>query len=591
MAQKNNNTLFARLFQRLIRPLPYSRRKEVIAEITPMAGPSFDFLLLVVLSSAIATLGLITNSPAVIIGAMLVAPLMSPIIGIGLASITGDTLMLRRAISALLRGAVLAIALSALLTFINSQLPILSLQTLPQEVLSRTRPTPIDLVIALAGGLAAAYAMTQKNLSAALPGVAIATALMPPLCTVGIGIALGRGDVAGGALLLFTTNAVTIAFSSVLIFFLLGFGASTYEGGHRLPGSLLLSAALTLVILIPLSYFSLRFFQEAAQNQQVNAVVKAEVNRLGNAELTEMQPYYVGNTLDLNLTIRTTAQLTYEQVVSLQQAIVDKLKGTRLPAYQPGPGRTARSADPAHRHGYPHRDLHLYPWPQPNNHPQHDCHRDPHRDPHYHPLGHTDRHAHADLYPYPDPGARRDCHRPAARAAHIPNTRWPGHRSVGARTKNNNFIPQPYSRWLFMAGNSGRFRTDRVGAQPVRADSDADHHTYRHTCAAACRDNHSRSGPVFANPDPHPSIDGSYPYHAAPSRLATLAVYKKPVGLPATTHAILYAPVGRLWRVYAPRMHSPVLASCAANELCCCVKSLRDFTQQHNIKKGHSHVG
>ena len=326
MAPSNNRSAFARLFQRLIRPLPYSRRKEVIAEITPLAAPGFDFFLMVVLSTAIASLGLITNSPAVIIGAMLVAPLMSPIIGIGLASITGDTLMLRRAISALLRGAALAIALSALLTFINSQLPILSLQTLPQEILSRTRPTPIDLVIALAGGIAAAYALTQKNLSAALPGVAIATALMPPLCTVGIGIALGRGDIAGGALLLFTTNAVTIAFSSVLIFFLLGFGASTYEGEHRLPGSLLLSAALTLVILVPLSYFSLRFFQEAAQNQQVNAVVKAEVTRLGNAELTEMQPYYVGNTLDLNLTIRTTAQLTYEQVVSLQQAIVDRLK-------------------------------------------------------------------------------------------------------------------------------------------------------------------------------------------------------------------------------------------------------------------------
>ena len=275
MARSNNRSIFTRLFQRLIRPLPYNRRKEVIAEITPMAAPGFDFFLLVVLSTAIATLGLITNSPAVIIGAMLVAPLMSPIIGIGLASITGDTLMLRRAISALLRGAVLAIALSALLTFINSQLPILSLQTLPQEILSRTRPTPIDLVIALAGGLAAAYALTQKNLSAALPGVAIATALMPPLCTVGIGIALGRGDVAGGALLLFTTNAVTIAFSSVLVFFLRGFGASSYEGEHRLPGSLLLSAALTLVILVPLSYFSLRFFQEAAQNQQVNAVVQS----------------------------------------------------------------------------------------------------------------------------------------------------------------------------------------------------------------------------------------------------------------------------------------------------------------------------
>lgn len=324
--KSNKNSFFSRIYERVIHPLPYTRRKEVIAEITPLASPGFDYLLLVVLSTSIATLGLITNSPAVIIGAMLVAPLMSPIIGIGLASITGDTLMLRRAISALLRGALLAIVLSALITFLNGKLPILSLQTLPQEVLSRTRPTPIDLVIALAGGVAAAYALTQKNLSAALPGVAIATALMPPLCTIGIGVALGRGDVAGGALLLFTTNTVTIAFSSVLVFFLRGFGRSNPEGEHRLPGSLLLSAFLTLVILVPLSYLSLRFFQVAAQNQTINAVVTAEVNRLGNVELTEIQPYRVGNTLDLNLTITTTTQLTYEEVVTLQQAIVDRLK-------------------------------------------------------------------------------------------------------------------------------------------------------------------------------------------------------------------------------------------------------------------------
>lgn len=313
------------LLRRMVKTMPYIQRQEVIDEIKPLSAAGFDYFLLVVLSTTIATLGLIIDSPAVIIGAMLVAPLMSPIIGIGLASITGDTAMLRGAISALLRGALLAVVLSAIVTFLNNQLPILSLQSLPQEVLVRTRPTPIDLVIALAGGLAAAYALTQPNLSATLPGVAIATALMPPLCTVGIGLALGRGDVAGGALLLFTTNAVTIAFSSVLVFFLRGFGGMR-EGEQRLPGSLLLSAVLTLIILIPLSYFSLRFFQEAASNQRLNTIVQAELARLGNAELSEIHRYYTGNTLDLNLTIRTTRQLNYEQVVSLQQAIVDQLK-------------------------------------------------------------------------------------------------------------------------------------------------------------------------------------------------------------------------------------------------------------------------
>ena len=129
--------MIIRLFRRLVKPIPASHREKLIAEIRPQASPGFDFFLLVFLSCSIATLGLITNSPAVIIGAMLVAPLMSPIIGIGLASTTGDTRMLRNALSALIRGAILAIFLSALVTVINRFLPIVSLNTLPNEVIAQ----------------------------------------------------------------------------------------------------------------------------------------------------------------------------------------------------------------------------------------------------------------------------------------------------------------------------------------------------------------------------------------------------------------------------------------------------------------------
>jgi uncharacterized hydrophobic protein (TIGR00271 family) len=317
--------LLIRLFRHMVKPIPASRREKLMAEIRPQASPGFDFFLLVVLSCSIATLGLIIDSPAVIIGAMLVAPLMSPIVGIGLASITGDTHMLRNGLSALVRGAVLAIALSALVTFVNSYLPIVSLHTLPAEVVARTRPTPIDLVIALAGGLAAAYAMTQPNLSAALPGVAIATALMPPLCTIGIGVALNRWDVAGGALLLFATNTVTIAFAAVLVFFLRGFGIGLSEGEPRLPRSLLLSAGLTLIMFIPLNYLSVKFFQDAADNRRVNEVVKAAVQQMAGGEITQMQVLRNGSALDMDLTIQASNRLTYGQVVDLQETIVKAL--------------------------------------------------------------------------------------------------------------------------------------------------------------------------------------------------------------------------------------------------------------------------
>lgn len=161
--------------------LTKERRQEVLDELEEAASPGFDYFLLVVLSCSIAICGLITDSAAVIIGAMLIAPLMSPILGLSLASIAGERHMFQRAMIALIEGVLPAISLSAILGWLAHALPFDFLINLPNEILARTRPSPFDLGIALAGSAAAAYALAQPRLSAALPGVAIATALMLPL--------------------------------------------------------------------------------------------------------------------------------------------------------------------------------------------------------------------------------------------------------------------------------------------------------------------------------------------------------------------------------------------------------------------------
>lgn len=169
---------------RFRRPITRERRKEVLDPLGRESVPGFDYFFLVVLSCLIATLGLLADSPAVIIGAMLVAPLMSPILGLSLASVTGRRRLLQDASLALMEGAAVAIALSVVAGWLGRQSSIGALGMLPAEVISRTRPTPLDLFVALA----------QPAISAALPGVAIAIALMPPLCAVGIGIAFGHGS-------------------------------------------------------------------------------------------------------------------------------------------------------------------------------------------------------------------------------------------------------------------------------------------------------------------------------------------------------------------------------------------------------------
>jgi uncharacterized hydrophobic protein (TIGR00271 family) len=315
-----------RWWRRLTRPITVERRAEVQVQLRETSHPDFDFFLLVVLSCVIATQGLLVDSPAIIIGAMLVAPLMSPIIGLGLASITGDDRMLRDATSALIRGAALAIFISFLIAWGNRFLPFIVLQELPHEVLSRTRPGPIDLGVALAGGTAAAFALAMPNISAALPGVAIATALMPPLCTVGVGLAMGRLDVAGGALVLFLTNTITIAFAASFVFFALGFGGPLTLSTKRLPRSLLVSATLTFVLLGSLSLFSYKLFQNANDNRQIETVVQEEVGKIKNAELVQWSATTNGDTLHLDIVLRTMSLLRYEDSVALQKAIADRLQ-------------------------------------------------------------------------------------------------------------------------------------------------------------------------------------------------------------------------------------------------------------------------
>jgi uncharacterized hydrophobic protein (TIGR00271 family) len=310
-----------------IKPLDEGRRKQIVDTIRTGASPGFDYFFLVILSSSIATLGLINDSAAVIIGAMLVAPLMSPILGVGLGSITADAKLARNSASALVRGAIISIILSTLLTLTNRYLPFVpSLYEIPHEVLMRTQPSPNDLIIALAGGLAAAYSLAQPHLSAALPGVAIATALMPPLSAIGVGIALGRWDIAGGAALLFLTNAVTITFASTLVFFLEGFAPRLKPADGKIPKSLIVTAILTGLLLIPLTIIGARFVAQAQENRLINNIIQSEITEISNAELVELSIIRTEQELQLEITLRSHNPLTYSQVVDLQKTLVARLE-------------------------------------------------------------------------------------------------------------------------------------------------------------------------------------------------------------------------------------------------------------------------
>jgi uncharacterized hydrophobic protein (TIGR00271 family) len=184
-----------------------AKRAEAYTRIRRSARPDIDFYMLITLAAAIAALGLATNSTAVVIGAMLVAPLMSPMVGMGMAVVLGDARFLRLSSGAVFKGAVLAILVGMLvgLVMVLFKLPITA------EILGRTQPSLLDLAIALFSGLAAAFALSRSDAAGALPGVAIAAALVPPLTAVGITFSAGLFLESFGAVLLFLSNLVAIS--------------------------------------------------------------------------------------------------------------------------------------------------------------------------------------------------------------------------------------------------------------------------------------------------------------------------------------------------------------------------------------------
>ena len=209
-----------------------------------------DYILMMCLSTAIASLGLIQNSTAVVIGAMVVAPLMTPLIGAGLSLVQGNLTFFRDAMRAMGFGIAAGLSISAILGFI------VPMEELTPELLARGTPTIIDLAVAFLSGAAAAYALARPSLLGALAGVAIAAALVPPLATVGIAFAELRWDVVEGAAILFVTNLVAIILGAAGVYRLLGIQGSRL--GIRLPlwvrRTVMLLVLLSAVLTAPLGY-------------------------------------------------------------------------------------------------------------------------------------------------------------------------------------------------------------------------------------------------------------------------------------------------------------------------------------------------
>ena len=225
--------------------------KQMQLELLEESTLEINYLALTVGSCAIATFGLLSNSAAVIIGAMIVAPLMLPIRGLAFASLEGNIVIFRKSATAIVVGTLISIALAWCIGF---------LVRVPQfgsQVLARSEPTLLDLGIAIAAGAISGFAKVKPKTSSSLAGTAIAVALMPPICVIGLSLSQGDWSLSLGATLLYLTNLLGITLSCMLIFVITGC-TSLRRGGKALRRT----AIFTSILIIPLTISFVQLWQQ-----------------------------------------------------------------------------------------------------------------------------------------------------------------------------------------------------------------------------------------------------------------------------------------------------------------------------------------
>ena len=235
--------------------------------------PYVRFAVLLVLSVVIATGGVLADSTATVIGAMIVAPLMTPIMASALAIVTGDIDHLWRSLLLVGLGVVTAIGLAFAMAWLSIGTPDPDSNS---QIVARTSPRTIDLIVALASGAAGAFALSRRSVADALPGVAIAISLVPPLGVVGISLAVGDLEAASGAFLLFATNFLAILVAGGLLLALMGYGAMAWRGVHRAARrrAAVVTAVTLALALIPLTATTIRVAQDTLLEQYAGTTVK-----------------------------------------------------------------------------------------------------------------------------------------------------------------------------------------------------------------------------------------------------------------------------------------------------------------------------
>jgi uncharacterized hydrophobic protein (TIGR00271 family) len=278
---------------------------------------------ILICSIFVASVGLNANSTAVVIGAMLISPLMGPILGMGMSLAINDIDTLRRSI----KNFVVMVILSVLTAYLFFEF--FPLREESSELLARTSPDIRDVLIAFFGGLALIIARTKKGtIASVIFGVAIATALMPPLCTVGFGLAIGNWEYAAGALYLFTINTIFIGLATYLVLKILRFPMLKYANSLKRKRISQLASLVAIVVMIPAIWTFWNVLQVSKFEAAVKSYIADEIEINPAMRLMNNYPNFEEKSLELNF-FNEINDLTRAGLLAKLEQYPD-LKGVKL---------------------------------------------------------------------------------------------------------------------------------------------------------------------------------------------------------------------------------------------------------------------
>ncbi|MGV8915066.1 MAG: DUF389 domain-containing protein [Kaistella sp.] len=298
-------------------------KQKVLATVKKNISFSGSNLWILACAIMVASVGLNVNSTAVVIGAMLISPLMGPIVGAGFALGMFDFQLLRKSLKNLLLSTVVGLLVSFLYFFLSPY------KEAHSEIISRTAPNIYDVLIAFSGGLVGVIAVTRVEKGNPIPGVAIATALMPPLCTAGYGLATGNFVYFGGAMFLYTINCVFICIATYAIVKFLNYPAVEFVDKKKSDKIRVWISIIVALMIIPSVFFAYRFVTKQNYELKVDQFLTSEFDEKGNTIVYKKTSYYTSpKKIELAF---LTRKFSAQQIKEINEKLKDyKIEGTQV---------------------------------------------------------------------------------------------------------------------------------------------------------------------------------------------------------------------------------------------------------------------